>query len=170
MLLKLNKKQTVFNTQDVLIDSPEIEVLEIMIKHPLTLTLDLTTARNIKKLYLYGSSKDCTIKESKGLEKLEILKLRDFSNIENLYVKENSNLEILQLAKCNLRALPIWCCRFENLQTFELQGNMLEELPIEMEWLKSLKRINLDNNKLGERPKVLENLIKLNHISFDGNR
>ena len=169
MLVKLKKNESTFNTSSILSKYPDLEVLEIMAKHPVSLTIDLSQAKNLKKLYLYGSTKNCSINSCTALEKLEILKVRGFTSAEVINLADHANTQILQLAHCGLRTLPTWCCQLAQLHTLELQGNSLEDLPNEFEWLIRLKRLNLDKNLFKYIPRVLLSTKNLNHLSIDGN-
>ncbi len=167
MLVKPTKKQTHLNINEITDLNLEIRLLEIMAKHPITITGDLASLSKLTNLSINAQSA-CRF-EMTNLNQLEILKLSGITNINELVINGPSKLKHLKLAYCDLHSISHWICELENLEGLELQGNNLHELPNEFEWLKNLKRINLDKNSFREIPRVLAMLPILNHLSIDDN-
>lgn len=172
MLVKISKRFIKFDVNDFLHDkghkAEAIDTLELMAKHACEIEIDLVPLKNLTKLYFYGNGE--TTLNVRGVAPIEILKMRGIKNCREIHLSENTPVRILQLAECNLHALPSWIYKLRSIETLELQKNRLTDLPIEFEWLRNIKRLNLDGNLFQDVPRVLANLSNLNHLSCDGNK
>ncbi|MFG1494429.1 leucine-rich repeat domain-containing protein [Halobacteriovorax sp. ZH4_bin.1] len=170
MLIKLSKKQDIFDASKDIAKYSKLETLEISAKHTCHIKVDCSELTALKKLYIYadGIHGQCLL-TLKNAQDLVVLKLKGLSDLHEMAASDLQKLKILQLANCNLNTVPSWCCEQSSLESLELQNNQLETLPNEFEWLTSLKRLNIDNNQFQEVPRVLANLESLHHLSCDHN-
>ncbi|MFG1591124.1 leucine-rich repeat domain-containing protein [Halobacteriovorax sp. CON-3] len=171
MLIKLSKKQDTFEASKDIAQYSTLETLEFSAKHTCHIIIDCGELTALKKLYIYadGAHGQCRL-TLKNAQDLEVLKLKGISDSHELSASHLQSLKILQLANCNLKTIPNWCCEQRALESLELQNNQLEALPNEFEWLTGLRRLNIDNNQFQEVPRVLANLENLHHLSCDHNK
>ncbi|OIQ16460.1 MAG: hypothetical protein BM556_15065 [Bacteriovorax sp. MedPE-SWde] len=104
------------------------------------------------------------------LEKIELLKIKNSTEIEFTDQAYFPKLKTLQLAKLKLEKVPNWRGLSGSLEVLDLHGNELFDLPDFFSELKKLKRLNLDSNKFTTLPWEVEELDSLIHMSLDGNQ